>query len=803
MKTKNIFFLVILVLFFSCKNSDKTGNDNLQVTETTPSKSMYFDWINVNWYGGNEHKVISNLKFFKWLHDEYGMHLDIYLLDAGNVDNGPSCNGCVKDLKDAPQYGGIESEWFKTKYPAGLDSIVNLANSFGCKIGLWIGPDGYGTNDSTAKKRIDMLDKLTKKYGIALLKMDKCCSDLKPENEKYFVEAMRKCYANNPGLIVLNHRITLSDSARKFTTTFLWEGAETYIDVSFRNNKPAPHHRYTLERGLPPDLKRLTEDHGVCLSSYLDYWEDDLILQAFNRNLILAPEIYGNPWLLNDNEFPLLARIFNLHRKYNSILVNAKQLPEEQYGKFAVSRGDANTRLLTLRNLSWNPKTFTINIDESIGLAKNAKFEVRQYHPFEKIIGEFDYGNKVEIEVLPFRTCLLKVSTNFEEIGVNGCNYQITKNVADKDIEIDLLGLPGEEKEIKLAGNYSDYKNAFLEGKQVNELLENKSIKVSFGGTNLNNKYHRLLGTLSTCPVPSKISTFIETMYFSTDNNCLEVRSLQRSGNSHIVAVNNARNAFFNDEVFLKIGAWDKFAFDSNSSTAFKVRDYCGISAGVLRLKLPACMQIESIKFEGIETGYKTKEAWISADLQNWQKAEISQKENSIEILNKTGKAMQFVKLNPSPLNISEVNAFSKNQAVDISKSSLSNLFPDKPINQIKKAWKGNFKIEEISENSTLSVAIEGDYGENGAFAVIQVNDSLIGAFDRSPAFPFNNWEHVWCTQNGNYTYYFKIPENMLNKEFSVYVFGLGEIEKIKKPEVWISCYPIPFEKKRLTLKVK
>jgi hypothetical protein len=37
-----------------------------------------------------------------------------------------------------------------------------------------------------------------------------------------------------------------------------------------------------------------------------------LILQAFNRSLILAPEIYGNPWLLKDNEFAKLARIFNL-----------------------------------------------------------------------------------------------------------------------------------------------------------------------------------------------------------------------------------------------------------------------------------------------------------------------------------------------------------------------------------------------------------------------------------------------------------------------------------------------------------
>ena len=73
-----------------------------------------------------------------------------------------------------------------------------------------------------------------------------------------------------------------------------------------------------------------------------------MILQAFNRNLILSPEMYGNPFLLNDENLPRLARIYNIHRLYNDILVNGIQLPEETYGKLAVSRGDDKTRLITL-----------------------------------------------------------------------------------------------------------------------------------------------------------------------------------------------------------------------------------------------------------------------------------------------------------------------------------------------------------------------------------------------------------------------------------------------------------------------
>ncbi len=74
--------------------------------------------------------------------------------------------------------------------------------------------------------------------------------------------------------------------------------------------------------------------------------------------LILAPQIYGNPWLLRDDEFPKLARIFNLHRKYRDLLVEGMVLPEGRFGPSAVSRGDGSTRLITLRNLTWQPVTY-------------------------------------------------------------------------------------------------------------------------------------------------------------------------------------------------------------------------------------------------------------------------------------------------------------------------------------------------------------------------------------------------------------------------------------------------------------
>ncbi len=124
-----------------------------------------------------------------------------------------------------------------------------------------------------------------------------------------------------------------------------------------------------------------------------------MILQAFNRNLILAPQLYGNPWFLRDDEYPKLARIFNLARKYRDILVDGMVLPEEGYGEKAVSRGDECTRLLTLRNLGWAPIVCQVKLDEEIGLSLGMNVELRQYHPTERMIGTFKKGDVVDVEV--------------------------------------------------------------------------------------------------------------------------------------------------------------------------------------------------------------------------------------------------------------------------------------------------------------------------------------------------------------------------------------------------------------------
>lgn len=68
------------------------------------------------------------------------------------------------------------------------------------------------------------------------------CGQLRTDKVDDFVEMMEGCRQYSPDLIVLNHRLKLG-KGMPYTTTFLWEGQETYIDVFTSNRMTAPHNR--------------------------------------------------------------------------------------------------------------------------------------------------------------------------------------------------------------------------------------------------------------------------------------------------------------------------------------------------------------------------------------------------------------------------------------------------------------------------------------------------------------------------------------------------------------------------------
>lgn len=724
--------------------------------ENTPSQAHYFTWINNTNEGPTAEQTAANLAFFQWLKDEYGMRLDIYAFDAGAVD--------------APNYyGSPDTRKFKGQFPNGFGPFAEQAKGFGGRLGVWLGPDGFGDSPEEEKSRIDFLASLAKDHNFQLFKMDAVCGQLRDEKQDAFIRLMTEVRKHSPDLILLNHRLNLGEGV-EHATTFLWEGAETYIDVHMVNTMTAPHNRAkALSRGLPPELKRLAEDHGVCLSSCLDFWEDDLVLQAFNRSMILAPQLYGSPWFLRDEEYPKLARIFNLHRRYRDILTKGIVLPEETYGPNAVSRGDGKTRLITLRNLTWEPVTYKVALDSSIGLSSVGGREVRLFHPYEEILGkDLTADGSVSVTIHPFRSLLLLATTEgCDEPSLETGAYRVVRNVEGSDVVIDKL--------TPIA---------------------------------LKQPWHRKLADLKPTGLPDSWTSLYEATCYAADNNALELRSLKRSGPTEIEAVKKARDAFLGQALIQTRALSEGFMFDGDPTTVF---DFMGvgkdrrIEGGCLRIDLGSARDFNVITIstqapdrtliQNTEIGSE-----FSADLVTWISAEeMIQNGQSLNIYPPQGE-WRYFRMRQAPDRIAEAEAFKDGKALDRSGWRGSNLFAHPDAVPAVAAWSAKVKVDEITPSSYLCVAVEGKHGKEGCYAAIRMDGKLIGAPDRAVSYPANPWEYPARSPETGYTYYFPIDESMVGKELEVVLLGMKGGGTDLQPSVWLTARELPFTAERMTI---
>jgi hypothetical protein len=797
---KELICLILICLLFHALVAQENNEVYPGADEKTPSLSQYFSWINNTNEGSTEAQTLANLDFFKWLHDEYGMALDIYVVSAGAIDK-------------ARWYGSMDSEEFKLQFPNGFDPIYKKAKEMETRLGTWGGPDGFGTTKEEEQARIDMIVGLCRDYEFQLLKFDAVVGQLRDEKQDAFIRMMTECRKYSPDLIFLNHRLNLSDEAMKHATTSLWGGVETYIDVHLPNWKmTAPHNRASaLARDIPPELMRLTEDHGVCLSSCLDYWEDDLILQAFNRSLILSPQLYGNPWFLEDDEYSRLARIFNIARKYEEIMVNGKVLPEARYGEKAVSRGNSNTRLITMRNLNWESVDMNIKIDEVLGIQEDQQYEVRLLHPSERILGVYNKGDEIPVGVDPFRTALVLICpVNEGGIGIRGCDFEIARDVPGKPVKIVLNGMPGEKYKIELDVGGDSFVSAKLDGVDAYKLIKGKSLTVKFPGELLQEKYHRKLIDLKACEVPADAEALYESTVFSADNNALEIRSLERSGITNIPQVKAARDAFLEQPLFADRGLWDDYMFDGESQTAFYVsrrhRNAPLLNGGSLRLDFGKPVSIDELIIEvGSEHAlqpWKSGEAAIldySVDLKEWHELSILAGK-TMKINFNPQQPVRYVRFRGTPDKIIEVSCYLNGKELDRSEWRGSQLFSPYYRFAAEYAWSGTATIQEIHPGSYLAVALEGGHGKEGAYAAAKVDGMLLGASSRSPSYPVNPWEYPVASVGSHYTYYIPLTREMEGKEIEIFVLGMKGGETKFEPTAYLTCYPKPYLKKELVL---
>ncbi|MBI1338005.1 MAG: hypothetical protein GC164_13745 [Phycisphaera sp.] len=762
--------------------------------EKTPSLAQYFSWINNTNEGATEQQTLLNLAFFEWLHDEFGMKLDIYAFDAGAIDG-------------AGFYGSVKSERFKRQFPRGFGPIVEAAARFGCRLGIWGGPDGFGNTEDEARERIEQMVSLCRDHHFMLFKFDSVCGNLRPEKIKYFIEMMTECRKHSPDLILLNHRLDLGEGL-PHATTFLWEGVEMYTDVYGPNHVPGTHNRVReISRGLPPNLGRLTEDHGVCISSCVDHWEDSLIQQAFNRCLILAPEIYGSPWLMRDDEFPRLARIYNLHRRYRDILVKGLLLPETPFGQDAVSRGNDATRFLSLRNVTWLPIKVPVTLDETIGLARADRVEVRRMFPFETVLGEYAWGQTVEVTVEPFRACLVMVTTKGNsEIGFHGCDGEIVKDKPGDDAELILWGLPGTQADVHI--DAKGYRSAMIDGQSADSLLTAKGMTVEFDGPKLTEAWHRKLGDMKKTDVPTDAEALYEATCYAADNNALEVRELMRSGPTSVPAVQNARDAFFGQETFRKRGLWDRYMFDGDPETYFSVcrrRGELRIRGGSLRIDFGQPIHIDQLV---LETGgdynlqplknHEAVSASVSNDLRTWTPIK-GFAEGDIHLPIPTDQPVRYLRLRNCPDRINEARGYLRGKALDRTTWRASNLFAHNFPATV--AWSTSVTVHRVHPGSYLVVPVFGPHVPEAVYAAARCGGRYLGAARRAPSYPSNAWE-CDVSKGRCYTYFIPLDPNVEGQRIDVTLLGLDGCAKEElRSEVWVTAFPTPHKGERVVLK--
>jgi regulation of enolase protein 1 (concanavalin A-like superfamily) len=637
---------------------------------------------------------------------------------------------------------------------------------------------------------------------MALFKIDAVGGNPAPGNDVKLRDALNSCLALRPDLIILNHRVDLG-AAQSLSTTTLWQGDETYIDVKISNNAIAPHHRQgAMNRGLTQNLTRLVEDHGVCLSSCMDAWDDDLILSAFGRSLIVSPEIYGNPWLLKDSEFPKLARIYNLHERYGSILVNGLALPAS-YGPAAVSRGDSNTRFVVLKNLTWAPVSYTVRLTSEIGVSGAGTYEVRQLHPTEKIIGSYLGGNTVSVTVDPFRACLLLVSNSpIAEVGITGANYQVQQDKNGEPVTLKVMGQPGTSASISLRPGSRSFNGATLNGTAANQLVSGGSATVNFPGTALSQPVHRSLGTLSSVSVPSDAEALYEATCFAADNNALEARSLARAGTTAFTQVQAARDAFFNAlrpanysngfgaPIISDYGMWDKYAFDNNNGTSFTTQRAPLINGGGFRIDFGAVTTMTQLRFYNVQDSLTSLNAQVSSNLSSWTTIPLTRSGSDL-LMNVSGTTFRYLRIAGAINRVTEIRAFNGATELNRSQWRAANLFGAYAAKPAVNAWSLSFTLPEAPEGSYFCVGLEGTHGAEGAYAAARINGVPVGATDRATSFMTGMWETGPEQSSSNYTYYIPVKPSDAGKTVDLVVLGLSGTTTFT-PKAYITA-PTPY----------
>lgn len=775
------------------KTKETAGAD-----ERTPSKAQYFSWINNTNEGATEAQTITNLEYFKWLRDEYGMQIDIYAWDAGNLDGS------------AGTYQTLDSEKIRAQYPNGYAPVAEVARELDIKLGVWCGPDGFGDTPADEAARRELMVSLCRDYNFGLFKMDSVCSDLREEKQDVFVEMMKECRKYSPELIMLNHRLDLGRGMPYGTTTLLG-GEEAYIDVNMFNKLCAPHHReYMFHRENPEGGTRLTEDHGVCISSCIDYFEDELVLQAFRRSLILAPEIYANPWLMRDEENARLARIYNFHRTYRDILVDGTELPNTYGWYHAISRGNGEIRFVTAGNVEWEECDIYVNINEEIGLDRyDGEFVVSLHHPYEKYVGTYRYGDRVKITLPPFRAVLVEVARAEKAYPMlTNCSYEVLHETAGVPDKVKIYEVSGKIEKL-VGGVISPASPALADTKHFDN---REGVPVS------------LKADIARADVPCNAEQIFESAMYAADNDSLEARALRRSGETRIPQVKAARDAFFSQATYRARGCEGAWAFDGDDSTFYDGSVFGGDlrrDGGCIRADFGGVIDADSIVIEYFDPEENelyeiprqriSATADVSTDLADWSSAYLDSasvvEKATVDavitcvhnivpcegvrrrVVYKVNAPVRYVRIPKGYHHIYSIRAEKNGAAVELTAPRVLNMYPSYRDVSLAGYRCGEVSIpaDGIREGSFLSICFDRYCGHEGMFVTAEVDGKLYGCPDRSPSYLGNPWESpIGRADYPHYTFYLPVTDEMKGKSVKLHVTYVDEKGVDTAPEVYL-----------------